>query len=143
MKKLVLFFILICCGILSYFMAFNSFQKHERETLKINNEYTYYLNKEIFGTELATIINKVVNYNNMYDIPKDDNDNYIMDDINSLTMEIYIIDSETVYSAERIYALGTERFVTNFDTAKFKCTKIEYHEKNNKVKYLYFEQISN
>ena len=58
-------------------------------------------------------------------------------------MDIYIIDSDTTYSIEKIYSLGTERFVQNFNLAKFKCTKIEYHEKSKKVKYLYFEQTSN
>ena len=38
-------------------------------------------------------------------------------------------------------AQTTESFIQFFATATFRCTKLEYHERTNFVKSLYFEQI--
>lgn len=142
-KVIILFFVLITCIIISFLCAYNTYISDKNKLISFNAEYERYYNKEIYGAELATIINKVTNNNSIYNIEKDNKGNYVEDKENSIKMDIYIIDSDTTYSIEKIYSLGTERFVANFNTAKFKCTKIEYHNQNNKVKYLYFEQTSN
>ena len=142
-KAIIIFFVLITCIIISFSCAYNTYQSNKGKLAQFNAEYENYYNKEIYGAELATIINKITNNNSIYNIQKDNTGNYIEDDENSIKMDIYIIDSDTIYSIEKIYSLGTERFVENFNSAKFKCTKIEYHNKSNKVKYLYFEQTSN
>ena len=42
---------------------------------------------------------------------------------------------------EQIYKQGTEQFVQFFINEKFKCSKVEYHKKTGKIKYMLFEQI--
>lgn len=49
----------------------------QNEVNKQNNYYEKYLNKEIYGTEVATIINKTVNQNEQNEIQKDQNNYYI------------------------------------------------------------------
>lgn len=142
-KAIIVILVLIFCIVISFSTAYNTFKSQERELTNFNGEYEYYYDREIYGAELATIINKITNNNSKYNVQKDSKGNYIEDEQNSIKMDIYIIDSDTTYSIERIYSLGTERFVQNFNSAKFKCTKIEYHEQSKKVKYLYFEQTSN
>lgn len=142
-KAIILILVLIFIMIISFLSAYNTLKSEKDSIQKFNSEYETYYNKEIYGTELATIINKVINNNVIYNIQKDSENNYIDDNVNSIKMDIYIIDADTVYQVERIYSLKTERFIENFNSAKFKCTKIEYHAQSNKVKYLYFEQISN
>lgn len=142
-KEIIIILVLIFIMLISFSVAYNTFKSEKDSIIKFNNEYETYYNKEIYGTELGTIINKVINNNTIYNIEKDDQNNYIEDDSNSIKMDIYIIDTDTIYQVERIYSLKTERFIENFNSAKFKCTKIEYHNQSNKVKYLYFEQISN
>ena len=141
-KELIITIALILCAIISFLSAYNTFKQEKKEIANINKEYEMFYNVEIYGSELATIINKIVDNNTKFNIEKDEKGNYIEDEQNSIKMDVYIIDSETSYSIERIYSLGTERFVTNFDLEKFKCTKIEYHSRNKKVKYLYFEQVA-
>lgn len=142
-KAIIVILVLIFCIVISFSTAYNTYKSQERELSNFNNEYEYYYDREIYGAELATIINKITNNNSKYNVQKDSKGNYIEDEQNSIKMDIYIIDSDTTYSIERIYSLGTERFVQNFNSAKFKCTKIDYHEQSKKVKYLYFEQTSN
>ena len=41
---------------------------------------------------------------------------------------------------EQVYKSGTEQFVQYYGNIKFKCSKIEYHEKTGRIKYILFEQ---
>ena len=142
-RTIIIFIILILCVLISFLYAYNTYVAKARELGNYNKSYEDYYNKEIYGLELATIINKVTDNNAKNNVQKDENGNYIENDDTSIKMDIYIIDTEEAYNVEKIYSLGTERFVQSFNTAKFKCTKNEYHEKSKKVKYLYFEQTSN
>lgn len=144
MKKIIIVIILlVLCVLIAFSSAYNTYKVQRNELERFNRDYESYYQKEIYGVELATIINKIMNNNSNYNIAKDEKGNYIEDNEHSIKMDIYIIDADDTYSIERIYSLGTERFVQNFSSAKFKCTKLEHHEQSKKVKYLYFEQISN
>ncbi len=144
MKKTAIVIILLAIiTVVSFSVAYNTFRGEERQLKNYNKEYEYYYNKEIKGHELATIINKVTNNNIINKVKTDENGKYIDNGENSIQMDVYLLDAEEAFSVEKIYSLGTNQFVFNFDSAKFKCTKIEYHEQTKKVKYLYFEQISN
>ena len=44
------------------------------------------------------------------------------------------------YRMETIDKVGISEFISNFNTAKFNITKIEYHEKTGKVKYIEVSQ---
>ena len=56
-------------------------------------------------------------------------------------MDIYIKDNETTYKMEVFYNNDTAKFIQYYGNVKFKCSKIEYHEKTGRVKYLLFEQL--
>ena len=60
----------------------------------------------------------------------------------SIKVDIYITDNETTYSMETINLGGISNFVSYYSDVKFKCTKVEYHKKTNRISYLYIEQIS-
>ena len=48
---------------------------------------------------------------------------------------------DKVITMERINNVGIEKFWSNYGALSFKCTKIEYHEKTHRVKYMYFEEV--
>ena len=50
-----------------------------------------------------------------------------------------ILDNATMYDMETIYNGGMERFVQNYNSINFECTKVEYN-KAGKVSYMLFEQ---
>lgn len=113
------------------------------ETKKINQEYEIYLNKEIFGTDVSTIINKVIDSNERNEIPKDEKGMYIQNDTNSIKVEIVMLDENTTttYQMETIQKVGMNRFIDNFNLINFRCSKIEYHNKTKLVSKIIFEQI--
>lgn len=109
-----------------------------------NSTYEYYLEKEIYGTELTSLINKTVNENEKNKVEKDEN-NYFKDNgENSIRIEVKILNSEKeyiTYPMEEMYNKDITRFVQYFNLIKFKCTKIEYHKNSGTVSKLLFEEV--
>lgn len=109
-----------------------------------NKEYEQYLNKEIYGTDVATILNKAMNSNKQNAIEQKDG-KYIENDTNSIIVELVMITNEEkektkTYRMETIDKVGISEFIKNFNTAKFKIAKLEYHEQTRKIKYIEISQ---
>ena len=142
MKKIAIFFIVIIVIIVSIFYAYINYQKKSDEIHKYNFLFENCYNKEIYGAEVATIINKAMDNNYKNKIEKDSSGNYIENDENSIKIDIKMIDNDTTYNMETIFNGGISTFTTYYTQIKFKCTKIEYHKKTQLVKYMLFEQIT-
>ena len=140
MKKIFIFLaiVLIIVAIVSF--QYISYKNEYNIIQNENAEFEEYKDKEVYGLNVGTMINKAVDKNTKNKIEKDDNGNFIQNDSNSIEIEIYMTDNETTYKMETIYNSGTEQFVQYYGNIKFKCSKIEYHEKTGKIKYLLFEQ---
>lgn len=140
MRKNFIFMLCIIGIIIAIlFVKYLNYKTEYRE-IKINNlEYEKYLNKEVLGTDLTTIINKAVDNNEKNSVSKDEQGFYVTNDINSVKIQIQILDNETMYDMETIYNGGMERFVQNYNSINFECTKIKYN-KAGKVSYMLFEQ---
>lgn len=134
---LAIFFIIICvvCGVLINIQAEKNIIKQE------NEEFEKYVDKEILGTDLATLISKTVNKNEKNNISKDDNGYYIDNGENSIKIDLKMTTIDKTYPMEEIYNKQITKFVQNFNLIKFKCTSIEYHEKTGKVSKLVFEEL--
>ena len=111
-------------------------------TVKENKQFESYDGQEIYGAELATVINKAVDNNQNNEVAKDEKGKYINNDNNSIKIDIKMLDNDKTYSMETLYSGGMDKFVQFYSEIKFKCTKLEYHKTTNKVKYLLFEQIT-
>lgn len=141
MKKTLLILIAIVIVIVCIIgIKYYSYMMEYNNVIKENEEYEKYKDQEVYGIDLATLINKAVDKNEKNNIPKDDKNLYIQNDENSIEIEIYIEDNETTYKMEVFYNSGTEQFIQYYGNIKFKCSKIEYHEKTGKIKYILFEQ---
>lgn len=142
MKKIILFLISIVIIIVSIIgIKYYSYMVEQKNVIKENAEYEKYKDKEIYGIDIATLINKTVDKNEKNDITKDDDGKYIQNSENSIEIEIYMADNETTYKMEAFYNAGTEQFIQYYGNIKFKCSKIEYHEKTGRIKYILFEQV--
>ena len=139
MKKIIIcilsiFLIIICI------VVYGVYQKNEN-TAQIgvdNKTYESYENKEVLGTDIISIINKATDSNKKNDIKIGEDGNYID---NSIRIEIKFLELDKVITMERINNVGIEKFWSNYGALSFKCTKIEYHEKTHRVKYMYFEEV--
>ena len=142
MKKIIIcilsiFLIIICI------VVYGVYQKNEN-TAQIgvdNKTYESYENKEVLGTDIISIINKATDSNKKNDIKIGEDGNYIDNGKNSIRIEIKFLELDKVITMERINNVGIEKFWGNYGALSFKCTKIEYHEKTHRVKYMYFEEV--
>ena len=108
---------------------------------QINPEYESYLNKEIYGTDVATLINKAIDNNKKNDVTKDEKGFYLNNETNSIIITIQMMQTKETYHMEQIFSLGTEQFVTLFNTSLFKCDKVTYHEKTGRIAEILFKQV--
>lgn len=142
MKKTILNLLIVVIIIVSVIgIKYYSYMNERNKLLKENAEYEVFKNKEVYGIDIATLINKTVDKNEKNKIKKDERGFYASNEENSIEIEIYIIDNEKTYKMEVFHNAGTEQFVQYYGNIKFKCSKIEYHKNTGKIKYLLFEQL--
>lgn len=141
MKRFLIFLAIGIIIIVIAIVQYSSYRTEYNMILKENAEYEQYKDKEIIGLDIATIINKSVDKNTKNDVQKDDKGVFINNDTNSIEVEIYMTDNESTYKMEQFYNVGIEQFIQYYGNIKFKCSKIEYHKKTGKIKYILFEQL--
>lgn len=112
------------------------------QILKDNMQYEQYLNKQILGTELATLISKVVDSNQRNDVQKDGKGYYINNEQNSIRIDLKMTTIDKTYPMEEIYNNKITSFVQNFNFISFECTSIEYHKKTGRISKLVFEELN-
>lgn len=141
-KSLIVIIVLFFCLILSIIILYANYQSELKQLELYNSRYEVFYQKDVLGTEVATIINRSVDINEKNFIEKDKNGLYIDDGMNTVRIDLKFLDNkDTIYHMETIYNLGVNEFVYNFNLMRFRNTKIEYHESSKKVKYLLFEEI--
>ncbi len=137
----VIILMLIVFGLAVYF-AINS-RIGSNIASEENRYYQQLLNKEITGTELSSVINKVIDTNKKNEISLDDKKLYKENDSNSIIMEVTFKyeDGTKTLRGEKIYNGEIKNFISYYGNIKFKCTKLEYHDSTKKVKKIYVEEI--
>ena len=119
-------------------------KKIENVTIKHNKQYEEYCNKEIKGTELISLINKAIDYNEKNSVEKQENTiYYINNNTNSIQITVKFIENDKIIKMENIAEKQTENFIKFFATATFKCNDIQYHKQTKNVQSMYFEQVNN
>ena len=142
MKKIAIFFFIIIIIIVGISYMYLNYKANYYEAKKENGQFESYYNKEFYGSDVVTIINKAIDNNLTNAVGRDSNAKFIENDTNSIKIDIKMLDNDTTYDMETLYAGGMEKFVQYYNEIKFKCTKIDYHKSNGKVKYLFIEQIT-
>lgn len=149
MKKTLLIIIGIVIIIVAIILGnYYSYKAKKTELNEFNVQYEAYKDKTIYGTEIATVINKAVDNNEKNDVEKEEIENggktyyfYKENDINSIKVDVKMTDIDKTYKMESLYQGEITKFVQYYNSILFKCTKIEYNQAG-KVSYLLFEQIS-
>lgn len=140
MKKIILL-ISVTIIVLAIMMGiYMNYKFNLNISKKENLEYEYYIDKEITGIELSTLINKAIDNNEKCNVSKDKNGLYNQNNENSINIKIEFIDNEKIYSMESIYNGNISKFIDFYGNIKFKCELVEYHQSTNKIKSLYFKQ---
>lgn len=143
MKKIVIYILLIVLTLVAIIGAnVYNYNIKKNEAIRNNKQYESFYEVEILGTDLASLINKIEDINQKNNIEKDENGKYIDNKENSIKLEVKFLETEEIIQLEIIKKLGMIQFIKNFGTMSFKCTKIEYHQKTGKIKYMLFEQMN-
>ena len=144
MKKVIMFLAIIVIIIVTLVgYRYISYKNHYKEIQKENSDFDKYKDQEVYGLDVASLINMAIDKNTKNKIEKDDNGNFITNEENSIEIEIYMTDNDTTYKMESISNSGIEQFLQYYKDIKIKCSKIEYHKNTGRVKYILFEQQEN
>lgn len=144
-KKWIIIIFILLVIIISSFIGLRINSKNKRKILQDNQQYEQYLEKEIYGTEVVTLINKAMNSNEINHIEKDEKGMYIDNHQMSILIDIMMITNEdtgetTTYRMESIVKVGITEFIKNFNSAKFQCIQKRYHTKTGKIAYIKIKQ---
>lgn len=142
MKKIIAFLILIATILVLLVIKFYDYKAEYSKIKGRNVQYESYYQKELNGIDVATIVNRAVNDNETNNIKKDSKGLYTDNQADSIKVEVKITDNDKIYSMETLYNGGMANFVKYYGNIEFECTKIEYHSKTKKIKYMLFEQKS-
>ena len=140
MKKILIFFVVIIAILCTICYIYSMYKLQHQEKNVYNGYLESNLNKDISGTDLASLINKSANLNEQNDVLKDSNGNYIDNKQNSISIEIKFKDNDEIIKSEKIYNNGMDKFVELYGNSKFNLKKHEYHNKTKIAKYAYFEE---
>ena len=135
MKRTIIFIIsivLIICAIL--LSKYYSYKEKYNLIQEFNLKYEKYLDKEIEGIDIATIINQAVDDNEKNKYTKDN------EEIN-VEIKITEFQDEKIFTMATLYSGGMSEFVKYYGQIPFKCVQTEYGL-NGKIKYMLFEQIN-
>ena len=142
MKKIAIFFIMTILIVCAIFAMYISYKANYNMSKKSNLAFEKYLNEEVYGTDLATVINRAIDRNEKNEVTKNNKGIYQNNDENSINIEIKMLDDDSVYKMEKFYNDGIQNFINYYGNIKFKCTDIKYHSATNQVKYMLFEQTT-
>lgn len=113
-----------------------SYNERLKAAEKNNKNYQSYYNVEVLGSDVGSLINKILDTNSKNNIQKDENGKEI-----SISVTIKFLELDKNISIEAIEKQGVDRFIKNFGAETFKCTEIEYYPNAKGVKSMHFEQV--
>jgi len=142
MKKIAIFLGVIIAIISTIAYIYLNQVAELKSAEKENLKFEVYKDKEISGSDLASIINRAVDENQKNEIKKEKNGKYIDNEFNSINIDIKFIDDDVIYNIEKIYNNGIEKFVYYYRNIIFICKEAQYHDSTGKIKYMKFEQIT-
>ena len=111
MKKVALFFLVIIIIIVGISYVYLNYKAQFNNAKRENMQFESYYNKELTGAELATLINKAIDNNEINQIQKDSEGKYIDNENNSINIDIKMIDNDKTYNMETLFVGRIDRFV--------------------------------
>ena len=142
MKKYAILIFIVIIIVVGISYMYLTYKANYNQTKLENSQYQSYYEKDIYGSDLATIINKSIDNNKINNVEKDENGKYINNHKDSIQVDIYFLDDEKTHSMEEFFDNGIDKFITYYSQIKFNCKKIDYHPETSKVSYMLFVQVT-
>lgn len=142
MKKTLFIIIAIIIIFTSMAIIFiNNNINAEKDVAKFNMYFENYLDRNLYGTEVATLIGKAIDNNQRYEVPKDEKGMYISDNKYSIKIHINLVGSSKTYEMETINKVGIPEFISNFNSMTFKILEMKYHKETKRVSEIYIQEV--
>lgn len=139
MKKILMLMIailLVAVGVIG--LSYKDYEIKNIDNNLFNSTYEEYNTNNLNGLDITTIMNKAISNNEKYEIPKDENGVYILDDEYSIIIYVSMVEDEPAYRMERFIKAGMNDFTRYFGEVGFKCIDVTYHEKNGRIASMTF-----
>ena len=112
MKKIAIFFLITIMIVVGISYMYLNYKSNYNNAQKANKQFESYYQQEIYGAELATIINKATDNNITNEVEKDKKGRYINNDNSSINIDIKMLDdNDNIYNMEKFYNGGMSTFV--------------------------------
>lgn len=150
----VLIAIMVISALVLMFNRISEVSQTEQDALvakqlaEFNKEYEAFNRKDLWGGDVISVMNKMLDNNNKYTIEEEDN--YMMD----ISVKFTIIDDffnkkkeGTTYATLASFsqkfneAQRTGDQLTELKRKLFKCVGVDYNEETGRVKKMYFEEV--
>ena len=150
----VLIAIMVISALVLMFDRISKVSQTEQDALvaqqltEFNREYEAFNRRDLWGGQIISVMNKMLDNNNKYATL--DEDNYMMD----ISVKFTVIDDffnkkkegttySTLVSFSQKFAEAqrTEDQLTELKRKLFKCVSVEYNEETGRVQKMYFEEV--
>ena len=126
MKKAIIGIILATVVIVAIFGTWYNKNMQELKDIKnFNDGFKEYIDKDIIGTELTTVLNKALENNNKNKIEKNSDGTYKTNNENSIEILVKLSKEGNFYPMDAFEKVGMKEFTSNFGRLTFKSTKVE------------------
>ena len=141
MKKiLILIFTILIVAVTVFILNYKEYEINQIDLKRFNLTYEEFNKENLNGLDITTVMNQATSNNEKYEIPKDENGLYILDDEYSIEIYVTMIINEETYRMERFSSPEiNSNFIRLFGEVDFKCTNITYHQKTGRVASMVFE----
>lgn len=140
-KPLIILITIFIVVVIIVTVIINTKQDNLKAIKQSNDSFEQYIGKQVYGTEVTTVIGKAIKNNESYNIQKDEKGFYINDNQYCIKVELNMITVEKTYQMEQLYKAGLTEFVKNFNVITFECTNIEYHNQTGRISKIVFTQL--
>lgn len=139
-KSLILILIFLIVVTVLFVLNYKEYEINQIDLNNFNLEYEKFNKDNLNGLDVTTAMNLATSNNEKYEIPKDENGLYILDDENSIEIYVTMIINNETYRMERLTSTDmNSSFIRLFGDISFKCTDITYHQKTGRVASMTFE----
>ena len=139
-KSLILILIILIVAVAFFVLNYKEYEINQIDLKNFNLAYEKYNKENLNGLDITTVMNQATSNNEKYEIPKDENGLYILDDEYSIEIYVTMIINEETYKMERFSKQEVNsNFIRLFGEVEFKCTNITYHQKTGRVASMTFE----
>lgn len=139
-KSLILILIILIVATVFFVLNYKEYEINQIDLKNFNLEYEKFNKENLNGLDITTVMNLATSNNEKYEIPKDENGLYILDDEYSIEIYVTMIINNETYRMERLTTQEmNSNFIRLFGDIGFKCTDITYHQKTGRVASMTFE----